>query len=434
MRLIDTRALNWQVTALAGVIGGALVLLALCALYNLTLTIAARQLGALWQSGWALVMVVWGALWSQLALFVWPAMAGAPSAQACTGLSCLAIMLATFSAVTAPDKRLLPRALRRTTLGLAVAIALLGVPLALVRVGPLALYATLLGALVLLDLAAVAACLALAWKRGSREARSYVGAWALPMIVLAILEVAPIKMWFYGAGSQIVVLCAATWQALFLSVAISRASGRLRAERDLARRNEAEALAQARRDPLTGLFNRRGFLEAIAPMLDRAREGQDCFALLLLDVDRFKAINDRFGHDAGDEVLVALAGTLGLRAGAHCTVARLGGEEFALATSGLSGFALLRFADEVRRGVEQGGHGRHGVALAPGAVTVSIGLAAWPEREARARNIDAATAFRELYRRADAALYRAKSEGRNRVVVAPVSKGPAAADVCAVAG
>ncbi len=425
LRLVDKEELNRETSVLGVIVGGALVMLVLGALYNLTLTVTSGQRGSLWQCCWALTMVAWGALWSQLALFLVPGLAGAPSAQACTALSGLAITFATLGAVTALEERHVPRLLRRAALVLGVAVGLGCVPLALLRAGPLPLLGNLLGGLVLLDLLAVAVCLTLGWRRGSREARAYVGAWALPMFVLCLVEVFDFDMHFYGAGSQIVILCAAAWQTLFLSIAISRASGRLRAERDLALHNEAQAHALARIDPLCGLSNRRGFMEAIEPMLaevnglaGRDGPGGEAFALLLLDIDRFKAINDTYGHDAGDMALITVAASLRQWESAQCKVARLGGEEFAIALRGRTDFALLRFADEVRRAVEAC---EHGAQLEGAVVTVSIGIAlaaGGASQESAAQVGPASVTFREIYRQADAALYCAKNEGRNKVVLA----------------
>lgn len=402
LRLVDASEMQWESTALAGVIGAALTLLAVGVLYNLVLAVTARHVFSLWQGGWAACMFVWGALWSQLALFVVPGMAGAPTAQLSTWLSCLAILCATFSAVTALERGAVPRVLRVATLVCAAVIGLAGVPLALVREGPIIALANGLGVLVLVDLLGVALCLGWACWRGSGEARAYVGAWALPMLTLTVIQFADIDMWFYGAGSQIVVLCAAAWQTLFLAVMTSRASGRLRAERDVALRSEAQAQEMARLDPLTGLRNRRGFLELAEPMM----RDKTCapVSLLLIDVDRFKLVNDTFGHDAGDEVLVAIAGCLRRWENDQCMVARLGGEEFAVVVSKLEGFSLIRFADSLRREIAACDHGG---AVADMAVTVSIGLTTG----------QSGTAFREMYREADAALYKAKNSGRNRVCV-----------------
>jgi diguanylate cyclase (GGDEF)-like protein len=165
-------------------------------------------------------------------------------------------------------------------------------------------------------------------------------------------------------------------------------------------------------DPLTAIRNRRGFLEAADALIATAARTQVSAALLLLDIDRFKAINDEHGHDAGDIVLCTIAARLARWESTVCTVARLGGEEFALLTIA-AGQTAFDFADLVRGEIAACDHR---AAIGDHRVTVSIGLA-----EARGR-IDLA----KLYRDADRALYAAKRGGRNQVrhadkVPAPVA-------------
>ncbi len=150
-------------------------------------------------------------------------------------------------------------------------IGVLGVPLALIRSAAIDLLASILGILILADLALVAACLIWAWRRGSPEARDFAGAWALPMATLAFIQFVDVDGAFWGGGSKIVVLLAAAWQTLWLSIAASRRFAHFRIERDHARAAEAQASELARRDPLTGLRNRRGFLETIEPLLAYVR-------------------------------------------------------------------------------------------------------------------------------------------------------------------
>ncbi|KAK0332376.1 hypothetical protein LTR94_025143, partial [Friedmanniomyces endolithicus] len=97
IRLVQRGEESTQTTGLAILIGAALVLLLVGAVYNASLALAVRKQFAAWQAAWAASMVAWGACWSQIHLFVFPKMAGALSAQICTGLSCLAIALATLS-------------------------------------------------------------------------------------------------------------------------------------------------------------------------------------------------------------------------------------------------------------------------------------------------------------------------------------------------
>jgi diguanylate cyclase (GGDEF)-like protein len=137
-------------------------------------------------------------------------------------------------------------------------------------------------------------------------------------------------------------------------------------------------------DPLTGLLNRRAFAERCGHELARARRSGEAFATLLIDVDHFKQINDREGHAAGDEALVSLALVLKRELREIDTVARIGGDEFAilLPATGVAGASAI--ADRLR-----------GAA----GVTISVGTAVY--------GIDGHTAD-ELARAADATLYEAK--------------------------
>jgi hypothetical protein len=180
-------------------------------------------------------------------------------------------------------------------LALGAAVGLLGIPLAILRSSAIESLAGVTGILILADLLLVAACLAWAWRRGSAEARDFAGAWALPMATLAFIQIVNVEDAFWGGGSKIIVLLAAAWQTLWLSIVATRRLAHLRVERDHARAGEAEANALARRDPLTGLLNRRGFLEAIEPLLGSVRSEGASAALLLIDIDRFKSINDAYG-------------------------------------------------------------------------------------------------------------------------------------------
>jgi diguanylate cyclase (GGDEF)-like protein len=167
--------------------------------------------------------------------------------------------------------------------------------------------------------------------------------------------------------------------------------------RDLAERAEA-LLVHAEQDPLTGLANRRAlerFCQQLVP-------GGDV-SLVIIDVDHFKAVNDRFGHSVGDLVLQTLAGVLTRSVRTMDVVARWGGEEFLIALPGGSGRQGADAADRVCRRVRTHPWRRLVEGLA---VTVSVGVASGPASE-----LDV------VLGRADAALYRAKRGGRDRTVV-----------------
>lgn len=400
-----------QSTGMAVAIGAALTLLLVSGIYSLSLAVAVRRQYLAWQAGWSATMLLWGAVWSQAHLGLAPGLAGTVSAQIATFLACSAVAIATASAILAVDPGIVARRLRVAALGLGGFVGVIGVPLALIRSENLAQWGDILGLIIIADLIAVAAYLGLAWRRGSVEARDFLAAWCLPMAVLAFIHVVDVDDSLWGGGSKIMVLLAATWQALWLSASATRRLALLRVERDSARASEALAQQLARRDPLTGLLNRRGFVESVTPLLDRARADDLSAALLLVDIDRFKSINDVHGHDAGDAVLCEVARRIERWEGPMCTVARLGGEEFGLLTIGMEGIVLARFAESVRRGIAACDHS---VVIGEGSVTGSVGVA----------EVRPAGDFQQLYRLADEALYDAKRGGRDCVVVQRCGNGP----------
>lgn len=163
---------------------------------------------------------------------------------------------------------------------------------------------------------------------------------------------------------------------------------------------------QAMRDALTGLFNRRYLDEMLERELARAKREGYGISLAMIDVDHFKAVNDTYGHQAGDEVLKMLGTLLQSQAREGDIACRYGGEEFVLVTPRMSLESARQRADEWRTAFA-GNKIRHGDLEI--SVTLSIGLASYPEHAASAER---------LIVKADQALYRAKELGRNRVEVA----------------
>jgi two-component system cell cycle response regulator len=164
-------------------------------------------------------------------------------------------------------------------------------------------------------------------------------------------------------------------------------------------------------EPLTGLYNRRHFMERLAAELAAASRHGRPLALLLADVDRFKLVNDEMGHLAGDEVLKMVAHVLQGAVRKEDVVARFGGEEFVILAreTGLAGSKAL--AERIRKAMERSRCSWDGRDIA---VTVSVGLAV----SADAAPQDPGRAAQELLDAADRALYRAKQGGRNAVVAA----------------
>ena len=155
-------------------------------------------------------------------------------------------------------------------------------------------------------------------------------------------------------------------------------------------------------DPLTGLLNRRSFFALAEQEISRLRRHPGSLAVAMLDVDHFKTINDRYGHQAGDEVLRVLAEACGASLRDRDIMGRLGGEEFACILPDTSPEQALLAAERLRAAVLQRkipvGEG-HEVAI-----TISVGVASFHETDS---SIDA------VLHRADQALYRAKMDGRN---------------------
>lgn len=179
---------------------------------------------------------------------------------------------------------------------------------------------------------------------------------------------------------------------------------------DMTERNrlQEELRLMALSDPLTGIGNRRYFLERAAEETRRSERYGDPLTFIILDIDRFKGVNDEYGHDAGDEVLRSVAVVVARTLRETDIIGRIGGEEFAALLIGASPDRSREIAERLRATVS-----RENVATARGvvSVTVSVGIAIWGTGE----SLD------DLYRRADEALYAAKKAGRDRVETA---KGP----------
>ncbi|TVQ30429.1 MAG: sensor domain-containing diguanylate cyclase [Geminicoccaceae bacterium] len=161
---------------------------------------------------------------------------------------------------------------------------------------------------------------------------------------------------------------------------------------------------QATHDDLTGLWNRRRVLEHLDQQLALARRQERCLAVLLIDLDRFKAVNDRHGHAAGDRALIEVARRLRAVCRAGEAVGRLGGEEFLAVFFGCNREQAVRAAERLRRTVAD-----VAVELGDAGPTVALSISGGLALD------DGTSAVETILRRADAALYRAKALGRNRI-------------------
>jgi diguanylate cyclase (GGDEF)-like protein len=234
--------------------------------------------------------------------------------------------------------------------------------------------------------------------RGSRYALIFAIGWA-PLLAVTVMGSLQLYgffrdwRWLDHAG-----MAAGAFEALVLSAGLAYRSMELRRDRDSARR-----LAEV--DPLTGLLNRRAWSERVRALLLR-RESP--VSVLFLDLDHFKALNDRHGHDLGDRALAEVAASVQGSLRANDLLARHGGEELVVALPGCGIDAAARIAEQLRQktgdlriaGVRPEDPPIRGLSL-------SIGVAQHQHPE----TLDS------LVRRADAAMYAAKRAGRNRVEV-----------------
>ena len=170
---------------------------------------------------------------------------------------------------------------------------------------------------------------------------------------------------------------------------------------------ERRLLVQSMTDSLTGLLNRRSFMDLSSKEETRARRHGDPFSVLMLDIDHFKKINDTYGHPVGDLAIKALATVCSNALRPHDILARYGGEEFVLTLPHTPAEGARTVAERIREQVQ-----KMEVASDQGPVrfTVSIGVSTYVSGEA----------FDQIVERADKALYTSKHGGRNRVTVAGI--------------
>ena len=305
------------------------------------------------------------------------------------------------------DRGALPRLLRRwglvgACLSLVMALMILVAPDALTA--PVYTLANIVG---LHGLAMIAIVLFTGVWRRSATARMLLLGWAVPLTFATFY---PLRL--LGLSTMRIpdggLVAALTLECLILSLPVVERVKRMRLDHERARERQTVLERQAATDSMTGLANRRGFVAAI----DRAvqlRGGATPIALLMIDIDHFKSLNDRHGHVRGDSVLTDVGAHVARAAGSGAIVARYGGEEFVVALTGSDMKRAATIAERIRLGVEERADELLGA-------TVSIGVAC-----GECQAID------RLMVDADLALYDAKRGGRNRVSIAPATERAIAA-------
>lgn len=234
-----------------------------------------------------------------------------------------------------------------------------------------------------------------AYWRGYRRIGDYQAVVSVELCREAILNTWTARTWI--TSGLLVAINAAT---LFFAYRLTRHLRRRDAKEDRLR-------AEAGTDPLTGLHNRRWFDEKARHEWQRRRSGDRNLAVLMMDIDQFKAYNDHYGHPRGDLALINVAHLVGQGCQREDDgAARYGGEEFVAILPGCDKASAERVAESIRRSVEE-------TALphekgARGIVTISVGVASTSDTEA--------DSIEALIAAADANLYKAKEAGRNQVV------------------
>lgn len=238
----------------------------------------------------------------------------------------------------------------------------------------------------------------LSWRRGSRQAGFFLLSWVplLLLTVVRVLQIAihmPLPAWLeYGFPASM------AWADVIIAVGLADRMLQARRERD-----QAAHLAQF--DPLTGVLNRRAITAWLHAAWSDETSEPTPLAVLFLDIDHFKQVNDQHGHAAGDACLTAVTEAIRKQIADSDRVGRYGGEEFVVVLAGDSVAYAQQRAERIRAGVAALRVRTDAQVLA---LTVSIGVAV---RDADTDSADA------LVKMADSAQYHAKSEGRDRIVV-----------------
>ncbi|GLR69860.1 GGDEF domain-containing protein [Agaribacter marinus] len=172
--------------------------------------------------------------------------------------------------------------------------------------------------------------------------------------------------------------------------------------RDRLEQKTEELIVLTRLDPLTQLLNRRAANEDINDMLSKSRRKFIPLAFILIDIDHFKALNDKFGHAQGDDALKQVSDVLGQSCRDTDVVCRWGGEEFLIVLYDSNANNTVQFCDRLHKNMQN-------ITVYQTNITISIGVSHLTSRDIKKKNM-----FEQIMKRADTALYEAKNKGRNR--------------------
>ena len=232
-------------------------------------------------------------------------------------------------------------------------------------------------------------------------AKYFILAWAILLVGLVLYSMGGV--WIPRTFvTRYTLAIGAAAEAVLLSLALAARIRAWREEKETLKRRERYLKHLSITDGLTGLYNRRYFMDTLSHQIGHYQQEPEPLSLLIMDVDDFKAFNDRYGHDQGDEVLVVLALLIKECARASDSACRYGGEEFAVILPDADLDNALAVAERIRTSFAE-------ISFSPQAgssvkCSVSLGVAQLRPEER----------YSELIRRADQALYRAKQAGKNQ--------------------
>lgn len=369
-------------------------MLLVVAIYSLSLSISLRSVFALWHGTMVVLFLGYTVAASSLVFMVLPDLSLWQRSAASYLLLALSMAMVPPFFLLYLEQGILPRWVRRTMVAAGMVAAAGGIGFVLLAHQFPFVARPLYHASFIPALLTFAAFCPLAWYRGSKAIRLVALAWSMPVLVGIDRIARGLNIYVLPTEWDFAFYAAMAWQSVVMAAAITWRIGQIRSERDLARAQEQALGALALTDGLTGVPNRRAF---------DTREWREGDYLAIIDADHFKHVNDRHGHQAGDDVLRAIGGHLSrvvAEPGPVLAAFRLGGEEFALLvkarTSDEAALAVNRLRRDLSATV------RSVVAAVSEPLSLSGGLA-----RIGADGVVAA------YRAADRALYKAKNSGRD---------------------
>ena len=370
--------------------------------YNLVVHAGQRRAFQRWYLGWVAVSLAYGLIWSNLAAYVFPGLAGPLAARIDNVLVSLSIAFGSLFLVSVLEEGKVPARLARLIKVIALACVASGILAADERLVAAALSDRLLNLAMLACVGASLGAIAIAAVRRSRVVWLYLLGWGPVIAVFAARAARNFGLVPQNDFVDLATFAAIGFESLVFSLVIADRFLVLKRERDHAEASargmaiEKETLHRAAHsDFLTGLGNRASFH---AELREQFASGEG-FTLFLIDVDYLKELNDRQGHDAGDALLRHIGAGLAAAAAPGAVCARIGGDEFAILCRTGSGESE-RIAAALDR--LQGAPWLHHTWS--GNLSLSVGVA----------SSESATSPAELFQQADIALYQAKNLGRGR--------------------